>query len=488
MTGAHGSHPQQKERETMTVRSSTTTMRSWAGRALLPVLLAIGTLHTQPAPAQNYRLINVDPQKNPFLGPPDAQYGGSKHVWWVWHPLMKRVYTWGGDYGVGASNFGQPDMGSTFTAASGRSYQRDSSLNNDQYSIDPYTQGTAQWRLEHPYLPRNMGGGVLESRPGRPDQVSLVWDSNRSKFWGIITVLRTEFLYRLADGSPDVTANGDMTTSGNIEPTGTWSFAPNPNGGAGTWTLETTARVAIRSGPTAYQGNVLVTGSGDERVANWEYDAQTDRIVAFGTDRIFIFNPATKTYEHRAFFPGGYNYFNPCSSYVAIVGDWMYGVAMARQNATQQSVMVRVNIPKMLALANGATIPNDTSYREIFLLPWSLSANGVWEQNNNGSAKWQEHAGVMGVDGKVVIVTSYDRLVENGVAKLAVWNPATKTFTNAELPPDLAIAANSWVALPDTGEVLFGLNTSGYTNNKLWAYKVGAAAVLPQPPASLTVN
>lgn len=461
--------------------------------SLLTVLFALAAVFACPAMAQSpYRMITVDSQANPFKGPPDTSYGGSKHVWWVWHPLNKRVYTWGGDYGVGAGSFGQPDMGATFTAGSGRTYQRDSSLNNDQYSIDPYATGAARWRLEHPYLPRDMGGGVREARPGRPDQASLVWDSTRNKFWGFLTVLRTEFLYRLSDGTPDLWANGDMTTSGNIEPTGTWSFAPAPNGGAGTWTLETSARLTYRSGAsTAYEGNVLVTGAGDERIANWEYDPKTDRVVAWGFGRIFIFNPATKTYEHRVFSPSGYSYFNACSSYVGIVGDWMYGVAFVRvSGGERQSVMVRVNIPRMLALANGGSVPNDSSYYEVIKLPWSLSPGGIWESNENGSAKWQEHAGVMGVAGKVVIVTSYDRLVDNGVAKLATWDPATRVFTNAPLPPETDIAANSWVALPDTGEVLFGLNTSGYTNSKLWAYKVGTpvAATTPKPPTGLAVQ
>jgi hypothetical protein len=461
-------------------------------RALVPVLLGIATLLAQQAHAQSsaYRMITVDPAANPFRGPPDLSYGGSKHVMWAWHPIAKRVYSWGGDYGAGAASFGQPDMGATFNAGSGQSYGRDSSLNNDQYSIDPYASGTVRWRLEHPYLPRNING-QREARPGRPDQAALVWDSKRSKFWGIYTVLRTEFLYRLPDGTPDLWANGDMTTSGNIEPTGTWSFAPNPAGGTGTWTFETSARLAYRpsAGGTNYEGNVLVTSAGDERIANWEYDVATDRVVSFGFGKIFIFNPATKTYEHRSFSPSGYNYFNPCSSYVAILGDWMYGVVMARQNdGTRKSLLVRVNIPKMLALANGAAIPSSSDYTEVFTLPWTLSRGGVWEANGDGSAKWQEHAGVMSVSGKVVVVVSYDRLVENGVAKMGTWDPSTRTFSNAPLPPDQNIAANSWVALPDTGEVLFGLNTSGYTNDKLWAYKVGAGVKTPNPPTNVTAN
>jgi hypothetical protein len=391
---------------------------------------------------------------------------------WTWHPQKKRVYTWGGDYGVGASKFGQPDMGSSFTVQ-GRTYERNSSLNNDQYSIDPYaTTSTVPWRLEHPYIVRTLNG-AREVRPGRPDQVSLVWDPLRNKFWGFITVLRTEFLY-LNNGVPDVWANGDTTTSGPIEPTGTWSWLPSDSGGAGTWTLETPVRLAYRSnaGGTFYDSNnVLVTSAGDERIAYWERDPATDRMVAFGFSRIFIFNPATKTYEHRGFSPSGYGYFNPCSSQVAVVGDWMYGVALTKPNGTNRSQLVRVNIPQMLALANGSDIPNNSTYWEAFTLPWSLSFGGVWETNGDASSKWQEHAGVLAIDDKVAIVCSYDHVIDGGSVKMSIFNTATKTFSQVETPPE-NFSANSWVALPDSGEIMVGLNTAGYPNSKLWAYRV----------------
>ncbi|HTE43082.1 MAG TPA: hypothetical protein VK629_19825 [Steroidobacteraceae bacterium] len=443
------------------------------------------------SPSGQYRLINVDPNFNPFLGPPDRDYGGSKHVYLGWHPVNKRVYSFGGDYGNGAQSFGQPGMGDTFTAGSGRSYQRDSSLNMDQYSIDPYATGTNRWRLEHPYLPRNING-QRESRPGRPDQASLVWDSSRNKLWGIITAIRSEFLYKMPDGSPDLWANGDMTTTGQPEETGTWSFVPNASGGAGTWTLETSARVVFRSGsPTVYEGSALYSGQIDERVAYWEYDPQTDRMMGFGSGRIFIFNPATKTYEHRTWNTGAYGYLSAASSQVAIVGDWMYGVAMARQGSAQKSLMVRINIKNMLALANGAAIPDSSANWEAVTLPWSLSAGSVWETNGDGYAKWQEHAGVMAIGGKVVLVASYDRLVDNGVTKLSIWDPATRAFTAAPAPPETDIAANSWVALPDSGEVLFGLNTSGYTNTKMWAFKVAStptSGTAPRPPTNVAAQ
>jgi len=391
---------------------------------------------------------------------------------WTWHPLKKRVYTWGGDFGVGASKFGQPDMGSSFTV-NGKTWARDSSLNNDQYSIDPYAAASSvPWRLEHPYVVRTING-AREVRPGRPDQVSLVWDPTRNKFWGFITTLRTEFLY-LNGGVPDLWANGDMTTSGLIEPTGTWSWLPSDSGGAGTWTFETPVRLAYRptAGGTFYDSNnVLVTSSGDERIAYWERDPATDRIVAFGAGRIFIFNPATKTYEHRVFFPSGYGYFNPCSSQCAVVGGWMYGVAMVTQGGTRRSQLVRVNIANMLALANGANIPDNTSYWEAFNLPWSLSAGGVWEANGDGSSKWQEHAGVLGIDDKVAVVCSYDRVIDNGVTKMSIFATGTKTFAAVETPLE-NFSANSWVALPDTGEIMVGLNTSGYPNGKIWVYRV----------------
>jgi hypothetical protein len=427
-----------------------------------------------------YRSLAIDAAANPFGGPPEQAYGGSKHVWFVWHPVKKRVYTWGGDFGVGAGAFSQPEEGANFTTSDpgrGNTYERSSSLCNDQYSIDPYATGSIAWRLEHPYLPRNMSGS-REVRPGRPDQVSLVWDSLRSKLWGLITTLRTEFLY-LTGGVPDLWANGDMSVEDPFEPNGTWSFVPGASGSPGAWVLETANRIAYRSGVgTSYSGGVLITGAGDERIANWEYDPRTDTILSWGWGRIFIFKPATMTFEHRVFSPSAYSgYFNPCSSYVGILGDWMYGVVLAQESGgTRRSLLVRVNITNLLALANGGTVGTGATNYQAWVLPWSLSPGNVWETDGDASAKWQEHAGVSAADGRIAVVKSYDHLYEDGVTKFTLFNPVTLDFLAATESPEAGIAANSWVALPDTGEILFGLNTSGYTDLKLWAYQVYLAA------------
>ncbi len=410
---------------------------------------------------------------DPFLNAVDGfGYGGSKHICWEWHPDRKRVYTWGGDYGRGAGKFGQPDMGENFTV-DGRTYERQASLNNDQYSIDPYAMGTTKWRIEHPYIPRVDASGAREVRPARPDQASLVWDPRRGKFWGIYTALRTEFLYRMPDGTPDLAANGTMAVSPGPEPAGTWSFVPSDTGGAGTWKLESTARCVCRStGGTVYEpGGVLATMSHDERIAYWQRDPVTDKIYAYGFGRIFIFNPATIAYEHRVFSPGGYDYFNPCSSQVAINGDWMYGVAFVRETGgARRSVMVRVRISALNALANGATVQSGDY--DVYTLPFSLSPGAIWENNNDSSAKWQEHAGVLTIDDKVVIIASYDQLVDAGVTKMAIFSTSSLQFALADAAPE-SIAADSWVALPDSGEVMFGLNGS-YASTRLWAYRVRA--------------
>src|SRR5262249_52318177 len=189
----------------------------------------------------------------------------------------------------------------------------------------------------------------------------------------------------------DLWANGDMTTVAPFEPTGTWSWIPSDSGGVGAWTLETSARVAYRSGAsgTFYENtNVLVTTSGDERIAYWERDPVSKKILSSGFGRIFIFDPATMTFEHRVFSPAGFGYFNPCSSQVAIVGDWMYGVALTNDSTTRKSQLIRVNIPGLLGLANGAAVPNNASSWEPIQLPWSLSPGKVWETNNDASSKW----------------------------------------------------------------------------------------------------
>jgi hypothetical protein len=436
-----------------------------------------------------YRAITTDTNANPFQGPPEESFGGSKHVWMTWAPTKNRVYTFGGDYGNGAGqytfNYGagavsEPNMGSSFTtfAPSGaRSYARDSSLCNDMYSIDPHATGTLQWRLEHPYKVRNMGGGVREVRPGRPDQSSLVWDPVRSKFWAIYTVLRTEFLYYEADGTtPDLWANGDTTTTGVKEPIGTYSWVPGASGAPGTFTLETTNRLSYRSGGTSYNGGQLISGLGDERIGLFQYEPKNDVIACLSaavgsTQALFTFHPATKTYEYRTFSASGYSRMDCSCSQCDFVDGWAYAVALATTSGgTRKSVLLRVNVTAALAVANQGTIPQ--SAIEVIDLPWSLSPGNVWENAGNASAKWQEHCGVVAVDRKIALVKSYDGISEDGTTKLAVWNPDSRTFSAGALAPE-AIVANSWCLLPTTGEVLFGMNTSGvYSNLKMWAYRV----------------
>jgi hypothetical protein len=477
--------------------------RGWVVLGGLLCLLFFPFVSASVAAGADYRKIVINPAANPFQGPPDAAYGGSKHVNFMWHPVKKRIYTFGGDYGVGAGAFGQPAAGANFTTndpVSPHTYQEIGSLRNDQFSIDPYATGPVSWRLEHPFLPRNLGG-TREVRPPRPDQVSLVWDSTRNKIWGFQTAMRSEFLY-LFDGVPDPWANGELV---NGEGTGTWSFVPGASGSPGAWTLETTAKTWCGYyGATHYTGNVLYTSMCDERIAHWAYDAGTDRFYAFGSNGtnngIFIFDPNAKTYEWRTLsLPSAYGYYSTTSSQVAIDNGWMYGVVWSRTSTARQSQLVRVNLARALAIANGGAIPDNASYRQEWQFPTgiSLSPNNAWELNNDASAgKISEHAGVLAVAGKIVVVVSYDSLTEGTTTKLLVFDPSNATFFQAPPPPAVTecvatrtpctIAANSWVALPDSGEVLFGLNTGGYTNNVLWAYKVPVGTVPPPAaPANL---
>lgn len=424
--------------------------------------------------------LNTDTNASPFQGPPEEAFGGTKHVWMTWVPNKGRVYTFGGDYGNGAGQFsGQPNMGGNFTTnepAGAATYARDSSLCNDQYSIDPTATGTVPWRLEHPYKVRDMGAGVREVRPGRPDQVSLVWDPVRSKLWGFITVLRTEFLY-LKTGVPDLWANGDMTTSGTIEPIGTYSFVPGVSGSPGTWTLETTNRLSYRLGSgTSYNGGQLITGMGDERVGLFQYDTTNNVIACLsaapGSNQVlFTFNPATKTYEYRTFSASGYSRMDCSCSYVAIIDGWAHAVALATTSGgTRKSVMLRVNIAAALAVANQGVVPQ--SAIQIIDLPWSLSPGNTWENSGDASAKWQEHCGVVALDRKAVLIKSYDSIIEDGTTKLTTWDPDTRLYTASEAAPE-DLSASSWCALPDTGEVFMGLTTdSSYGNLKMWKYRV----------------
>lgn len=449
---------------------------------------------TQAAPVSgSWRQITIDTNKSPFKGPPEEGFGGTKHVWYVWHPVKRRVYTFGGDYGNGAGNFSQPNMGSNFTTndpITPRTFARDSSLCNDQYSIDPYASGSVQWRLEHPYIVRDMGSGVRENRPGRPDQVSLVWDSVRSKLWGFITVLRTEFLY-LASGVPDLWANGDMTTSAPFEPTATYSWVPGTSGSPGTWSIETTNRLTFRSGATSYSGGQLISGIGDERIGLFQYDPVNDVIVCLsassgGGQAIFIFKPATKTYEYRTFSIPGYSRVDCSSSYCAPVNGWAYAVAITTSGGVRKSSLIRVNIAQALGVANAGSLTS--SMMQAFTLPWSLSTGNVWENSGDASSKWQEHAGVIGVAGKVVIVKSYSGVIEDGTTKLTVFDPSTLTFTPGTAAPE-NIVAHAWVGLPDSNEVFMGgSTTAGYSNLKMWAYSVSGASPPPGDTTPPTVS
>lgn len=419
-----------------------------------------------------YRLLSVDSRFSPFQGVGDGKdYGGSKHVMWTWHPELKRVYTFGGDFGRGAGAFGQPDMGATFHTldpVNPRSYQRFGGFETDQYSINPYATGSVPWRLEHPYLPRNING-VRETRPGRIDQASLVWDSTRKKFWGIYTTIRDPYIYRLPDNNPDPWANGDIRSGG---PSGTWSWVPNENGGAGVWKLETSARLIPGDAPT-YTGDTLSTSLASERVAYFSYDPKSDRLFGFGQyGGIFIFNPHSMKYEYRTINIGNtYSYINMSSSQVAVVGDWIYGAAYVRQGGNK-SQLIRLHVPSLLALSNGGSISTVNSQAfEAFQMPFSISDELRWENGNDGSVTWSEHCGVMNVDDRVAIVCSYDGLIDGGQTKLTVFNPSTKTFTPADPAPE-NIVGTSWVALPDTGEIMFGLNAGSYPNNKIWIYRV----------------
>lgn len=454
-------------------------------------------------PLSRWSLQTHDTNLSPFQGQPEESFGGAKHVWTYWDPVRARVYTWGGDYGNGAGQFGQPNMGGNFTTndpvspVTYNGHQGLGSLQNDQYSIDPTATGTVPWRLEHPYLPRNLSG-VREVRPGRPDQVSMIWDPVRSKRWGIQAKVRFEdgFMY-LNAGLPDPWANGDMTASTSPEPIGTWSFVPGSTGSPGTWTLETTNCIKYRASvgsSVIMEGGNVVSGRGDERIGLFSYDAKNDVIVSVSSVQgqnnaaLYIFKPATKTCEARIFSVTGYTRFECSCSYSAVVDGWIHAVAVATTSGgTRKSVMLRVNVASALAQSNLGTVP--TAAIEVIDLPWSLSPqhgfdpvdgtplfhlSGLWEGLGKGFAKWQEHCGVVAVDRKIVLLRSYDGIIDNdGLTKLAIWDPDTRQYTSGEAAPE-ALVINSWCALPVTGEVFMCHNTSGgdYSNLRAWRYRV----------------
>lgn len=461
-----------------------------------------------PAAASRWTLLTIDTNASPFQGLPEESFGGAKHVWTYWDPPKARVYTFGGDYGNGAGQFGQPNMGATFTTNDpvspttysaagepGNGHQGLGSLQNDQYSINPYQTGTVPWRLEHPYLPRNLSG-VREVRPGRPDQMSIVWDPVRQKRWGFQTKIRHEdqFIF-IKGGLPDPWANGDMTASALPEPIGTWSFAPGASGSPGTWTLETSNCVKYRAAAgTVMEGGNVVSDRGDERLGIFTYDAKNDVMACMSSQQsvnncaLYIFKPATKTCEVRLFSVPGYSRLECSTSYCAIIDGWAHSVAVATTSGgTRQSVMIRLNVTAALALANLGTVP--ASAIEAIVLPWSLSPthgfdpvtgaplshpSGLWEGLGKGFAKWQEHCGVLALNRKIVLICSYDNIIDdNGTTKLSTWSPDTRTFTAGQACPEAAVF-NSWCALPETNEVFMSCNTSGgdYSNLRAYRYRV----------------
>jgi hypothetical protein len=429
-----------------------------------------------------WREIDIDPDFSPFQGPPEEAFGGSKHVRFAEYPPNGRLYTFGGDYGNGASAFSQPNMGSSFTTnepTGANSFDRDSSLCNDMYSIDPLASGLVPFRLEHPYKVRDLGSGTREDRPGRPDQASLVWDPVDEKFWCLYSVLRTEFLY-LDTGVPDLWANGTTTTTGTIEPPYTFSWLPGAGGTNGTFTRELDYNLVHRSGSTSYSGDTLISGLGDERIGQFEYDALNDCMACLSaavgsTQALFTFHPragvGVKKYQYRTFSTSGYSRMDCSGSYTAVVDGVAYAVAIATTSGgTRKSVLLKVDITAALAEANEGTVPSGAI--EVIDLPWSLSPGNVWEDSGDASAKWQEHGGVNAIDRKVVILKSYDGIVEDGETKGAIYDPDTGVLTAIEDAPE-NVYANAWCCVSATGEVFMGMNTSGtYSNNKAWALRV----------------
>ena len=434
-----------------------------------------------------WRKVTMRPAACPFTSWDGSSTGGAKHVDLEWHPVLKRVYSYGGDFGHGV--FGQPNSGQTWTVpGSGRKYVFQDGLRNDMFSIDPYAlvessyAGPLDCRLEHPYFIRDLGGGVPEQRPARPDQASLVWDPNRNKFWAIYTVLRNEFFNQCLDnGYPDVWAIGNAQTNvpavmyvdgngvnqvsshGGFSPDGTYSWVPSPTGGAGTWTKETTARLHYQLGAvTSYNGDELITGYGDERIGQWGIVPSQDRIYAFGNQVLYAFDIASSTYMY---WPGfqrtGSTYFAMSASQMAVMDTWIYGVCRYRHPTYgNKCMLVGFNTA---SLGANTTACDQGSFRFIDL-PFDLDPDDAWENTGNTIyGKIQEHAGVMEVDRKIVVACTYTGLRNAaGETRLLVYDHDTQTADTIEPYSDSEnFYAGSWCALPDTGEVMFGLTTNG---------------------------
>lgn len=433
-----------------------------------------------------YRLLTINAGANPFRGTNVPLDSGAKHVALAWHPVKKRVYTFGGDYDAGPSGLGQPEPGALFTtnAPSGaNTWRRSSGYQLDQFSIDPYAAAPISWRLEHPFKIINQGG-VPEQRPPVNCQSSLVYDSLRGKFWGLQTFIRG-YVDLTAAGDPlnryaeDPWAGGTLWTGTKSEPSGIWSFVPGASGSPGTWTRETTNALVYRQGASdaAYEGGRLVTGAGDERIAHFAYSAQHDRVVAIssyvGSIKLWIFNPNDNSLQHRTIPKTGYDSIITTSSQIAVLGDWVYAVGLANPTVgANNSVLLRANLTNALALANGATLADNIANWEAFDLPFSLSSGAVWESSGDYTQKWSEHAGCVALEGKIVVAVTYDSVIDGGVTKIAAFAPSNKQIYQADSAPE-DFVANAWCDLPDSAEILMMHASPGaYDAEKYYAYRV----------------
>ena len=109
-------------------------------------------------------------------------------------------------------------------------------------------------------------------------------------------------------------------------------------------------------------------------------------------------------------------------------------------------------------------------------------APGIFDDRGEvwGIPWYNQETGVRAVAGKIVVLStavgSGGGLWPNR-SRIAIFDPVTKAMTEAPTPPR-HVWGNSWVALPDSGEILFGDNAagidSGMATGELFAIKVGA--------------
>ena len=436
---------------------------------------------------------------NPFANQSNPAVGNAKHVWWEWHPIHKRIYTYGGDYGRGV--LGTYNSGAVVATPNGpdhRKYEVRGGLRSDMFSFDPYCMsksgfsGPDDWRLEHPYFPRDIGGSP-EQRPGGPDQASMVWDPEHQKFWVLYSVIRNEFIHECYDdGTADPWAVGElqtnapavmavdgagrhyMTVPGNFSPAGTYSWIPSPSGGAGTWTKETTARLRWMSGATTqYVGNELQSGAGDERIGQWALVPGRDRLFAFGNNYLFAFNRTTLEYEYwPGFVRSGSGYWNMSMSCMAVIDNWIYGVAWSNHSTYgHQCLLVGFDTS---TLGANTTACNQAAFRFIEL-PWDLDKDNAWTTSGTTVyGKLQEHAGVVAIDRKIVVACTYTGIVNTaGTTRMFIYDHDTQTPDDIEPFTDAGnLYASSWAALPDTGELMMGLSTAAKPSDELFFYRV----------------